>query len=185
MSVTCLLRVGSAPASLELQQTAHVEAKVAAEVVQSGQRRTELVLNSRPSVGPLGCDSLPPVLLPKDDAGNVVIRVTTAAEPDAPVDRIIEETAEHTAPPMIQVAFPGVKRSPALDVALGKEKGFIGYTSRTEGGWTVGGDDANTMVDYIYTGVTTAKCRPSLKSRYLPCATGCMSSWWLGAASCS
>ncbi|TKG58457.1 Imm1 family immunity protein [Amycolatopsis palatopharyngis] len=70
---------------------------------------------------------------PKDDEGNVVIRVSTAAELDELVDRILGETAEHDAPPMIQVVLTGVKRSPALEVGLGKEKGFIGYTSRTEG----------------------------------------------------
>ena len=53
---------------------------------------------------------------------------------------------------MIQVALSEVKRSPALEVGLGKEKGFIGYTSRTEGGWTVGDGAADTMVDYIYMG---------------------------------
>ncbi len=53
---------------------------------------------------------------------------------------------------MIQVAISGVKRSPALEVGLGKDKGFIGYTSRTEGGWTRGDGAADTMVDYIYLG---------------------------------
>lgn len=89
---------------------------------------------------------------PKDDEGNVVTRVNTAAELDELIDRIIEETAEHVAPPMIQVAISGVKRSSALEVGLGKDKGFIGYTSRTDGGWTVGDGDSNALVDYIYMG---------------------------------
>ncbi|KDN23139.1 Imm1 family immunity protein [Amycolatopsis rifamycinica] len=89
---------------------------------------------------------------PKDDEGNVVIRVNTAAELDELIDRIIAETADNVAPPMIQVALSGVKRSPALEVGLGKEKGFIGYTSRTEGGWTVGDGDPDALVDYIYMG---------------------------------
>jgi hypothetical protein len=89
---------------------------------------------------------------PKDDEGNVVIRMNTAAELDALVDRITRETADHVAPPMIQVALSGVKRSPALEVGLGKEKGFIGYTSRTEGGWAFGDGDPDTLVDYIYMG---------------------------------
>ena len=89
---------------------------------------------------------------PKDDEGNVVIRVNTAAEPDALIDRLIEETAGNVAPPMIQVALSGVKRSPALEVGLGKEKGFIGCTSRTEGGRTIGDGDPDTLVAYIYMG---------------------------------
>ncbi|MGW4484975.1 Imm1 family immunity protein [Amycolatopsis sp. NPDC004368] len=89
---------------------------------------------------------------PKDDDGNVVIRVTTAAELDELLDRIISETADHVAPPMIQVALSGVRRSPALEVGLSQEKGFIGYTSRTEGGWTVGDGDPNAMVAYTYMG---------------------------------
>ncbi|WP_410597235.1 Imm1 family immunity protein [Amycolatopsis sp. lyj-23] len=63
---------------------------------------------------------------PKDDDGSVVIRVNTATELDELIDRIIAETADNVAPPMIQVALSGVKRSPALEVGLGKEKGFIG-----------------------------------------------------------
>ncbi|SFB63148.1 Immunity protein Imm1 [Amycolatopsis marina] len=88
----------------------------------------------------------------KDDEGNVVIRVSTAAELDELVNRILGETAEHDAPPMIQVVLSGVKRSPALEVGLGKEKGFIGYTSRTEGGWTIGDGDPNAVVSCIYMG---------------------------------
>lgn len=45
--------------------TTHVEAKVAAEMIASGQRHAELVINNRPCVGPLGCDSLLPVMLPE------------------------------------------------------------------------------------------------------------------------
>ncbi|WP_410640456.1 Imm1 family immunity protein [Amycolatopsis sp. lyj-346] len=89
---------------------------------------------------------------PKDDEGNVVICVNTAAELDELIDRIIAETADHAAPSMIQVALSGVKRSPALEVGLGKQKGFIGYSSRTEGGWTVGDGDPNAVVDYVYMG---------------------------------
>ena len=89
---------------------------------------------------------------PKDDVGNVVIRVTTAAELDELVNRIVAEAADHAATPASEVALSGVQRSPALEVGLSKEKGFIGYTSRTEGGWTVGDGDADTMVDYIYMG---------------------------------
>ncbi|GAB3735525.1 Imm1 family immunity protein [Amycolatopsis oliviviridis] len=89
---------------------------------------------------------------PKDEDGNVAIRVATAAELDALLDRILKETEEHAASPMIQVAISGMKRSPVLEVGLGQKKGFIGYTSRTEGGWTQGDGDPNTMVDYIYMG---------------------------------
>jgi hypothetical protein len=53
------------PANRKPVITTHVEAKVAAEMIRSGQRHTELVLNNRPCVGPLGCDSLLPVLLPE------------------------------------------------------------------------------------------------------------------------
>lgn len=89
---------------------------------------------------------------PKNDDGDVVIHVTTAAELDELIERILQETANHAAPPMIQVAISGVKRSPALEVGLGKDKGFIGYTARTEGGWTRGDGDPNVVVDYIYMG---------------------------------
>ncbi len=89
---------------------------------------------------------------PKDEDGNVTIRVTTAVELDTVIDRILKETADHAAPPMIQVAISDMKRSPVLEVGLGQEKGFIGYTSRTEGGWTQGDGDPVTMVDYIYMG---------------------------------
>lgn len=34
-------------------------------MIQNGQRHAELVLNNRPCLGPLGCDSLLPVLLPE------------------------------------------------------------------------------------------------------------------------
>ncbi|MFC9250409.1 Imm1 family immunity protein [Amycolatopsis thailandensis] len=88
---------------------------------------------------------------PKDDERNVVICVNTAAERDALIARI-EETSDNVAPPMIQVAHSGVKRTTALEVGLGKEKGFIGCTSRAEGGWTVGNGDADTTVDCIYMG---------------------------------
>lgn len=89
---------------------------------------------------------------PEDDDGYVANRVTTAAELDELIARILAETAGHAAPPMIQVAISGVKRSPALEVGLGKDKGFIGYTARTEGGWTRGDGDPSTVVDYIYLG---------------------------------
>ncbi|TNC23725.1 Imm1 family immunity protein [Amycolatopsis alkalitolerans] len=89
---------------------------------------------------------------PKNAAGDVAIRVTTAAELDTLIDRILAETTGNAAPPMIQVALAGVKRSPALEVGLGKDKGFIGYTARTEGGWTKGDGDPNAVVDYIYMG---------------------------------
>lgn len=86
---------------------------------------------------------------PTDDEGNVVSRLNTAAELDALIDRIIGETADNVASPMIQVALSGVKRSPALEVGLGKDKGFVGYASQTEGGWAVGGG-GDTMVDFVY-----------------------------------
>jgi hypothetical protein len=53
------------PANRKPVITTHVEAKVAAQMIQSGQQHTELVLNNQPCVGPLGCDSLLHVLLPK------------------------------------------------------------------------------------------------------------------------
>jgi len=53
------------PADRRLAITTHVEVKVAAEMVTNGQRHAELVVNNRPCVGPLGCDSLLPVLLPE------------------------------------------------------------------------------------------------------------------------
>ncbi|WP_410640458.1 DddA-like double-stranded DNA deaminase toxin [Amycolatopsis sp. lyj-346] len=59
------LQQAGMPANRKPVITTHVEVKVAAEMIQSGQRHTELVLNNRPCVGPLGCDSLLPVLLPK------------------------------------------------------------------------------------------------------------------------
>lgn len=89
---------------------------------------------------------------PKNEHGDVVNHVSTAAELDELVDRILEETAGNAAPPMIQVAIAGVKRSPALEVGLAKDKGFIGYTARTEGGWTRGDGDPNAVVDYVYMG---------------------------------
>ncbi|TNC23724.1 DddA-like double-stranded DNA deaminase toxin [Amycolatopsis alkalitolerans] len=59
------------PANRKLAITTHVEVKVATEMIQTGQRHTELVINNRPCVGPLGCDSLLPVLLPKGYAVTV------------------------------------------------------------------------------------------------------------------
>ncbi|MFD9896501.1 Imm1 family immunity protein [Amycolatopsis sp. NPDC059027] len=82
--------------------------------------------------------------------GDPALVVSTPAELDELIDRILAETAEHVAPPMIQVAIAGVKRSPVLEVGLGQDKGFIGYISRTEGGATHGDGDPNTLVDYIY-----------------------------------
>ncbi|KFU80772.1 Immunity protein Imm1 [Amycolatopsis lurida] len=84
--------------------------------------------------------------------GDPAIVVTTPSELDQLIERILRETADHVAPPMIQVALAGVERSPVLEVGLGKEKGFIGYTSRTEGGWTVGDGDPDAVVEYIYSG---------------------------------
>jgi hypothetical protein len=89
---------------------------------------------------------------PKDDDGSVVIRVKTAVELDEVNDRVIDETAEYVAPPMIQVAIAGVKRSPAPQVGLGKDRGFIGCAARTEGGWTVGDGDPDAVAGCIYKG---------------------------------
>lgn len=84
--------------------------------------------------------------------GDPAIVATTAAELDQLIDRILAETADHVSPPMIQVALSGVERSPVLEVGLGKEKGFIAFTSREIAGTTNGDGDPNAVVEYVYSG---------------------------------
>lgn len=58
--------------------------------------------------------------------GDPAILVQTTDELDTFVNRVLEETKDHLAPPMIQVAPAGVKRSQVLEVGLGQDKGFLG-----------------------------------------------------------
>ncbi|MGQ0838781.1 Imm1 family immunity protein [Actinokineospora sp.] len=71
---------------------------------------------------------------------------------DALVDRVLDETKDHVAPPMIQVVLADVRRSPVLEVGLGRDNGFIGYSSRDEGGWSRGDQTLTGTVAYIYAG---------------------------------
>ncbi|MFE0020436.1 Imm1 family immunity protein [Amycolatopsis sp. NPDC059021] len=91
---------------------------------------------------------------PKNDQGDVVIHVSTAGQLDELIDRIIHETADNAAPPMIQVAVSGTKRQ-GMEVGLGKDKGFIKYIGRTEGGQTRGDATPDLVVDYVYMGSHT------------------------------
>jgi hypothetical protein len=84
--------------------------------------------------------------------GAPAIIVTTPAELDQLIDRILRETADHVSPAMIQVALSGVERSPVLEVGLGKEKGFIGFTSREDAGMSRGDGSPDVVVEYIYGG---------------------------------
>lgn len=49
----------------------HVEAKVAAEMVNGNIQHVDVVLNNRPCPGVLGCDALLPVLLPEGSSMTV------------------------------------------------------------------------------------------------------------------
>ncbi|HVK24414.1 MAG TPA: Imm1 family immunity protein [Actinokineospora sp.] len=89
---------------------------------------------------------------PRAENGDVTITVASASELDELVDRIQAETAQHVAPPMIQVAVTGTKRGPMLEVGIGVQKGFIGYTGPDEGGWTAGDGDPAAVADYVYMG---------------------------------
>ncbi|GAB3735521.1 SCP1.201-like deaminase [Amycolatopsis oliviviridis] len=60
-----LLQKAGLPPNRKPVVTTHVEAKVATQMIKSEQQHAELVLNNRPCVGPLGCDTLLPVLLPE------------------------------------------------------------------------------------------------------------------------
>jgi Immunity protein Imm1 len=88
---------------------------------------------------------------PKGDDDDPAIHVSTAAELNEVIDRILAETVDHMAPPMIQVSISGMKRSPVLEVGLGQDRGFIGYTA-ADGGWTRGTGNPATLVDYVYMG---------------------------------
>ncbi|MDQ3406525.1 MAG: Imm1 family immunity protein [Actinomycetota bacterium] len=84
--------------------------------------------------------------------GDPAILVQTVAELDSFVDRVLGETKDHLVPPMIQVALAGVRRSPVLEVGLGQQKGFIGYSSRDEKGWSQGDSALSGTVSYVYAG---------------------------------
>lgn len=85
------------------------------------------------------------------DNGDVAFAVTTPQELDDLVDRIQAETSDYLAPPMIQVALAGgTRRGPMMEVGIGAEKGFIGYTGPDEGGWTQGDGDPDALADYVY-----------------------------------
>ncbi|MFE0020435.1 DddA-like double-stranded DNA deaminase toxin [Amycolatopsis sp. NPDC059021] len=58
-----LFRQAGVPMKLAI--TSHVEVKVATEMIQTGQRHSEIVVNNPPCVGIYGCDSMLPVLLPE------------------------------------------------------------------------------------------------------------------------
>lgn len=83
--------------------------------------------------------------------GDPAIVVSTADELDAFVDRVLAETKTHSAPPMIEVSIAGDPTSPAMQVGLGQERGFIFYMA-ADGGWTQGDQSRDDVVTYVYVG---------------------------------
>lgn len=83
--------------------------------------------------------------------GDPAIVVATPDELDAFVDRVLDETRSHSAPPMIEVSVAGDPTSPAMHVGLGQERGFIFYMA-TDGGWTQGDRSRDDVVTYVYVG---------------------------------
>ncbi|MDQ3576638.1 MAG: Imm1 family immunity protein [Actinomycetota bacterium] len=86
--------------------------------------------------------------------GDPAIVVASPEALDTFVDRVLDETKTHTAPPMIEVGIAGNQTAPALHVGLGQERGFIFYMA-PDGGWTVGDQNRTDVVTYVYVGNAT------------------------------
>ncbi|GAA4012023.1 hypothetical protein GCM10022247_38250 [Allokutzneria multivorans] len=54
------------PARRRAARSADVELKLAARMVETGTRHVTVVINHRPCVGPYGCDTLVPIVLPPE-----------------------------------------------------------------------------------------------------------------------
>ncbi|WP_424183283.1 Imm1 family immunity protein [Actinokineospora sp. G85] len=81
--------------------------------------------------------------------GEPTIKVRTAAELDALIDRIRAETRDHRCPASIQMKVLANERDPVLEVGLGQDKGYIHYLA-DDFGRTVGDGDPDATVEYVY-----------------------------------
>lgn len=86
-----------------------------------------------------------------DDEEGLAIVVRTAAELDALIDRVLEETRDHRCPAMIQVGLLGNDGLPVLEVGLGQTRGFITYHAQ-DGGSTRGEGNLDEFAEYVYMG---------------------------------
>jgi hypothetical protein len=86
--------------------------------------------------------------------GDPAIVVRTAAELDALINRVLEESKDHRVGAMVQVNIHGQTGYPALEVGLAKDTGFIFYHAE-DGGSTKGDGNPDDVVEYVYAGNLT------------------------------
>jgi hypothetical protein len=64
-AASALFKKAGVPPNKKLAIVTHAEVKVVAQMIEAGQKHSEIIVNNRPCPGPLGCDALLPVILPE------------------------------------------------------------------------------------------------------------------------
>lgn len=91
---------------------------------------------------------------PDDPTADPFLVIGSPGELDAFIDRVREETKGNRCPPMVQAVVDGGARLPILQIGLGQDKGFVGYSAK-DGGWTRGMGSEAEIVEYVYMGNLT------------------------------
>jgi hypothetical protein len=83
--------------------------------------------------------------------GDPPIIVSTTAELDTFLDRLLRDTADHAVPSMIQASISGHPERGVMEVGIGEERGFINYVA-ADGGITLGDHSRTGWTVYDYMG---------------------------------